>query len=82
MSEISLTGYKRRIREYADSHAQEIGDSKISRLATKLCKRQARMLDEDLERIFMHSDPTPKKAFRNIEDAEKEKAASARTLTA
>lgn len=67
MSEISLTGYKRRIREYADTHSHDIGDSKISRLAVKLCKRQSRMLDEDLERIFMHSDPTPKKAIRNIE---------------
>ena len=79
MSEMSLTGYKRRIREYATTHHEEIGDSKISRLATKLCKRQARMLDEDLERIFMHSDPVPKKAIRNIE---KEIAASAGTLTA
>lgn len=67
MPEINLTGYKRRIREYATAHSHDIGDSKISRLATKLCKRQARMLDEDLERIFMHSDPTPKKAIRNIE---------------
>lgn len=82
MSEMSLTGYKRRIREYATEHCQEIGDSKISRMATKLCKRQARMLDEDLERIFTHSDPTPKQAFKNIADAEKEKAASAGTLTA
>lgn len=66
---LTLTGYKRRIREYADINGHDLGDSKISRLATKLCKRQARMLDEDLERIFMFSDPTPKKAFRNLSDS-------------
>lgn len=67
MSEISLTGYKRRIREYATEHHHDIGDSKISRLASKLAKRQARMLDEDLERIFTHADPVPREAIRNIE---------------
>jgi hypothetical protein len=33
------------------------------------------MTDLELERIFVHSDPTPKQAFRNIEDAERSAAA-------
>jgi hypothetical protein len=64
---ISTTGYEKRIREYADTHGHDIGRSKVQRLALRLCKRQARMTDLDLERIFVHSDPTPKEAFRNIE---------------
>lgn len=67
MSEFTFTGYKKRIKEYVTEHDHEVTDSKISRLALSLMKRQARMLDEDLERIFTHSDPTPKKAIRNIE---------------
>jgi hypothetical protein len=46
------------------------------RLAVKLCKRQVRMTDLELERILTHSDPTPKQAFRNIEDAERERNAA------
>jgi len=75
MSEISATGYRDRILGYAADHGHEIGTSKAMRLAVKLCKRQARMTDLELERIFVHSDPTPKQAFRNIEDAEREAAA-------
>jgi len=67
MSEISATGYRDRILGYAADHGHEIGTSKAMRLAVKLCKRQARMTDLDLERIFVHSDPTPKQAFRNME---------------
>lgn len=67
MPETTLTGYKRRIREYADEHHHFLTDSKVSRLATRLHKRQARMWDEDLERIFTHPDPTPAQAIRNIE---------------
>ena len=65
----TLTGYKRRIREYADAHHHHVSDSKVSRLATKLHKRQARMMDLDLERILTHSDPTPKQAFQNLKEA-------------
>jgi len=75
MSEISATGYRDRILTYAADHGHEIGTSKAMRLAVKLCKRQARMTDLELERIFVHSDPTPKQAFRNIADAEREAAA-------
>jgi len=70
----TATGYRDRILSYAAEHGHEVGASKAMRLAVKLCKRQARMTDLDLERIFTHSDPTPKKAFRNIEDAERKAA--------
>jgi hypothetical protein len=61
------TAYEKRITEYAQQNLIRITRSKAQRLAMKLHKRQARMWDEDLERIFMHSDPTPKQAFRNLE---------------
>lgn len=64
---MSTTGYEKRITEYAAANGHEIGRSKAQRLALKLCKRQARMTDLELERILTHSDPTPKQAFRNIE---------------
>ena len=64
---ITLTGYEARIRNYTAEHAITVSRSKIQRLALKLHKRQARMWDEDLERIFMHADPTPAEAIRNIE---------------
>jgi len=63
----TLTGYEARIRTYTAEHAITVSRSKIQRLALKLHKRQARMWDEDLERIFMHADPTPREAIRNIE---------------
>ena len=63
----TLTGYEARIRNYTTEHAITVSRSKIQRLALKLYKRQARMWDEDLERIFMHADPTPAEAIRNIE---------------
>lgn len=61
------TAYEKRITEYTQANLIRITRSKAQRLAMKLHKRQARMWDEDLERIFMHSDPTPKQAIRNIE---------------
>lgn len=64
---ITTTGYEKRIREYADTHGHDIGKGKVQRLALRLCKRQARMTDLDLERILTHSDPTPRDAIRNIE---------------
>jgi len=70
---MTTTGYEKRIREYAEAHGHLIGRSKAQRLASRLCKRQARMTDLDLERILTHSDPTPKQAIHNIE---KEKAAT------
>lgn len=63
----TASGYKNRILEYASEHRHDISDPRAMKLAIKLHRRQARMLDEDLERIFMHSDPTPKQAILNIE---------------
>jgi len=71
---MTTTGYEKCITEYASTHGHEISRSKVQRLALRLCKRQARMTDLDLERILTHSDPTPRDAIRNIEDADKEKA--------
>jgi len=76
MSEFTATGYRDRILGYAADNGHEIGTSKAMRLAVKLCKRQVRMTDLELERILTHSDPTPKQAFRNIEDAERERHAA------
>lgn len=67
MSEFTATGYRDRILGYAADNGHEIGTSKAMRLAVKLCKRQARMTDLELERILTHSDPTPRDAIRNIE---------------
>ena len=74
MPEFTATGYRDRILTYAAENGHDVGTSKAMRLAVKLCKRQAKMTDLDLERILTHSDPTPKQAFRNIEDAERKAA--------
>lgn len=60
----TITGYENRIREYTAARSINVSRSKVQRLALKLHKRQARMWDEDLERIFMHSDPTPQSAIK------------------
>lgn len=73
MSEFTATGYRDRILGYAADNGHEIGTSKAMRLAVKLCKRQVRMTDLEIERILTHSDPTPREAFKNIE---REKAAA------
>lgn len=67
MSEFTASGYRDRILGYAAANGHKVGTSKAMRLAVKLCKRQARMTDLDIERILTHSDPTPKQALRNIE---------------
>ena len=74
MSNFTATGYRDRILTYAAENGHDVGTSKAMRLAVKLCKRQAKMTDLELERILTHSDPTPKQAFRNIEDAERKAA--------
>lgn len=63
----TITGYENRIREYTTERLIPIGRGRVKTLAHRLAKRQARMLDEDLERILMHADPTPLEAIRNIE---------------
>ena len=72
---LSLTGYEKRIAEFAVEHTDELaaagvswGSSKIKRLAYRLCKEQARVWDEDLWNVFGIPDPTPAQAFRNLED--------------
>ena len=72
---ITTTGYEKRIAEYATEHGHDISRSKVQRLANKLAKRQARMSDLDLERIFTHADPTPKQAIRNIDNSRRTVAA-------
>lgn len=62
----TASGYKNRILDYAGQHGHQISGGRAMKLAIQLHKRQARMMDLDLERIFAHSDPTPKQAFRNL----------------
>jgi hypothetical protein len=63
----TLTGYKRRIRTYADENGHEISDSKISRLALKWWKRKQAISEDLLRRLFDHADPTATQAIQNIE---------------
>jgi len=64
---MSTTGFEYRIAAYAAEHEITISRGKVQRLALRLSKRMDRLSDETLERVFMHSDPTPKLAIRNIE---------------
>lgn len=64
---LSLTGFENRLAEAAAEHGISWGRSKIRRFAHRLCKEQAVFWDEDFERIFMHADPTPAQAIKNIE---------------
>lgn len=75
----TLTAYENRVLAYRGANYPQIGKRAAKTIARMLCERQARMLDTDLERIFSHSDPTPREAIKNIE---REKTASAGTLTA
>ena len=76
MPSYTTTGYEKRITAELQDRGEHWSRSKIQRAALKLCKEQARMECVDWERIFMHSDPTPKLAIRNIEDAERERRAA------
>ncbi|MBB5748588.1 hypothetical protein [Micrococcus sp. TA1] len=62
----TATGYRNRILEYADEHGHDISKGKAMKLAIVLHRRGERMHDENLERIFTHSDPTPPAAFKRI----------------
>jgi len=62
----TLTAYENRIAEYAAEHNHSTSRGQVKRLARTLHDRQARMWDEDLERVFMHPDPTPFAAFDSI----------------
>lgn len=63
----TITGYENRIHGYAALHMIPVSRRMTKRLAYELHKRGARMRDTDLERVFMHADPTPREAIRNIE---------------
>lgn len=67
----TLTAYENRVLAYRDANHPSVGKRTAKTIARMLCERQARMTDMDLERILTHSDPTPKQAFRNIEDNDK-----------
>lgn len=74
MPEITLTGYENRVKEYATSSGRLISKGTTKAIAKDLFKRQARMSDIDLERVFMHADVVPPKAFKNIQDNDRNAA--------
>ena len=63
----TLTSYENQIKQWKKKTGREISRGQIKTVAHAFYKRQLRMNDLDLERIFMHSDPTPRGAIRNIE---------------
>lgn len=63
----TLTAYENRVLEYRDAEHPAVGKRTAKTIARMLHARQARMNDLDLERVFMHADPTPREAIRNIE---------------
>lgn len=71
----TLTAYENRVlasREHVITTRPDLpvpGKRNAKTIARALFERQARMSDEDLERIFMHADPVPPEAIRNIERA-------------
>ncbi|MEA5453255.1 hypothetical protein SPF06_00835 [Sinomonas sp. JGH33] len=75
--ELSLTGYEKRVAEWAaENNAElelrgiELRPSKVKRIAYRMCKKQARAWDQDLWNVFGIPDPTPAQAIRNIERGE------------
>ena len=70
----TLTAYENRIAEYVGERDLHVSRGQVKRLARTLHERQARMWDEDLERVFMHADPTPRDAFRSIRDNDRNAA--------
>ncbi|GAA1363059.1 hypothetical protein GCM10009596_23560 [Arthrobacter rhombi] len=67
MPTITLTGYERRITEFTAERQIPMSRSKTQRLALKLHKRQARMLDEDLTRYITYSDPVGESVATNVD---------------
>lgn len=65
----TITAYENQIKTFRKTRGIEVSRKQIKTVANAFYKRQIRMTDTDLERIFMHSDPTPREAIRNIEKA-------------
>lgn len=63
----TLTAYENRVLEFRDERFPASGKRIAKTIARMLFERQARMADLDLEKFFMHADPTPRDAIRNIE---------------
>lgn len=66
MSTINVTGFERRILDFAFDHGIEIRRGKVQRLANRLKCRLERMADLDKERLVMHPDPVPCEALHHI----------------
>lgn len=63
----TITSYENQIKKFKAKRGLEISRGQIKTVAHAFHKRQARMSNLALERIFMHSDPTPRDAIRNLE---------------
>ena len=63
----SINSYENHIKQFKAERGLDISRGQIKTVAHAFYKRQMRMSDTDLERIFMHSDPTPRDAIHNIE---------------
>lgn len=76
----TLTAYENRVlasRDHVIATRPDLpvpGKRNAKTIARMLFERQARMTDLEVERILTHSDPTPRDAIRNIEDAERKAA--------
>ena len=66
----TLTGYENRVLAFRDDRYPNIGKRTAKTIARMLYERQARMSNEDLERIFMHADIVPPAAFKRIKAKE------------
>lgn len=65
----TLTAYENRVLAFRDERFPTAGKRTAKTIARMLFERQARMTDLDLEKFFMHADPTPAEAIRNIEES-------------
>lgn len=65
----TLTAYENRVLEFRDARFPTAGKRTAKTIARMLHERQARMTDLDLEKFFMHADPTARDAIRNVEGA-------------
>ena len=65
----TLTAYENRVLAFRDERFPHAGKRTAKTIARMLYERQARMTDLDLEKFFMHADPTPRQAIRNMEAA-------------